>query len=86
MRPLIGFDGGYVNVARHAQSGKFQLWTQVHEWVEKPTGRSTRYAIAYAESDDGLSWDAPNLGLFQWKGSKQNNTPESTGASSGCFG
>jgi len=71
--PLYSGDCGYVNVARHPRSGKFQLWTQVHYWAEKPTGRSSRYAIAYAESDDGLDWDAPKLELFEWNGSKQNN-------------
>ena len=71
--PVYRGDCGYVNVARHPQTGKFQLWTQVHHWVEKPSGRSSRYAIAYAESDDGLNWDAPNLGLFEWQGSRNNN-------------
>ena len=71
--PVYRGDSGYVSVARHPRSGKFQLWTQVHEWVEKTSGRSTRYAIAYAESDDGLKWNTPNLGLFEWKGSKHNN-------------
>ena len=71
--PLYRGDCGYVNVARHPQSGKFQLWTQVHHWVEKPGGRSSRYAIAYAESENGLKWRAPNLGLFPWKGSTENN-------------
>lgn len=71
--PVYRGDSGYVNVARHPESGKFQLWTQVSYVVEKPTGRSSRYAIAYAESDDGLKWNAPNLGLFEWNGSKQNN-------------
>lgn len=71
--PLYRGDCGYVNVARHPDSGRFQMWTQVHRWVEKGTGRSSRYAIAYAESADGLSWKAPQLGLFEWDGSKQNN-------------
>lgn len=71
--PVYRGDCGYVNVARHSKSGKFQLWTQVHRWVEKPGGRSSRYAIAYAESNDGLKWNAPQLGLFEWNGSKQNN-------------
>ena len=71
--PVYRGDCGYVNVARHPETGKFQLWTQVHYWAEKPSGRSSRYAIAYAESNDGLKWDAPNLGLFEWNGSKQNN-------------
>ena len=71
--PLYQGDSGYVNVARHPKTGKFQLWTQVHDWDEKLAGGKTKYAIAYAESDDGLKWDGPNLGLFEWKGSKQNN-------------
>ena len=71
--PLYRGDSGYVNVARHPETGRFQLWTQVHDWEDKRQGGRTRYAIAYAESDDGLSWHAPNLGLFEWKGSKENN-------------
>jgi len=27
----------------------------------------------YAESKDGIHWTKPNLGLFEWDGSKQNN-------------
>jgi len=27
----------------------------------------------YAESRDGIHWKKPNLGLFEWNGSKQNN-------------
>ena len=27
----------------------------------------------YAESKDGLHWTKPNLGLFEWQGSKENN-------------
>ena len=71
--PVYKGDSGYVSVARHSESGRFQLWTQVHDWEEKLDGGKTRYAIAYAESEDGLTWTAPNLGLHEWKGSKENN-------------
>ncbi len=71
--PVYLGDCGYVNVARQPKTDRFQLWTQVHRWVEKPSGRSSRYAIAYAESADGLRWHAPNLGLFEWQGSRDNN-------------
>ena len=27
----------------------------------------------YAESQDGISWQKPDLGLFEWEGSKKNN-------------
>lgn len=71
--PVYTGDCGYVNVARHPKTGKFQLWTQVHHKVEKQNGSSSHYAIAYAESGDGLNWVAPNLGMFEWKGSRDNN-------------
>jgi hypothetical protein len=29
--------------------------------------------ISYAESEDGLKWSRPSLGLFEWRGSKANN-------------
>lgn len=34
---------------------------------------STRDLYCYAESPDGIHWAKPNLGLFEWNGSKQNN-------------
>ena len=30
-------------------------------------------ALLYAESHDGVGWSKPNLGLVEWKGSKDNN-------------
>jgi hypothetical protein len=33
----------------------------------------------YAESDDGLNWYKPNLGMTDWKGSKDNNLIELDG-------
>jgi hypothetical protein len=29
--------------------------------------------VCYAESHDGIKWEKPNLGLFEWDGSKKNN-------------
>jgi hypothetical protein len=34
---------------------------------------STRDLYCYAESPDGIRWAKPQLGLFPWNGSKQNN-------------
>lgn len=34
---------------------------------------SHRDLYCYAESDDGIRWTKPRLGLFEWDGSKQNN-------------
>lgn len=70
--PVIAGEGGYVTVLRDEPSGKFQLWYQT--WVASGVkGMSGRYAIAYAESKDGVRWELPRLGLHEWKGSKENN-------------
>jgi len=71
--PLFAEDGSYANVVRDEQTGLFRMWYQVFDRTEKLAGGSTRYAVAYAESKDGLQWERPELGLFQWKGSKRNN-------------
>ncbi|MDF1811221.1 MAG: hypothetical protein P1V20_03375 [Verrucomicrobiales bacterium] len=70
--PVYSGASGYVNVARHPETGRYQLWTQVHERLAPPR-KGTNYAIAYAESDDGISWIAPELDLYEWLGSRGNN-------------
>ena len=39
--PVYRGDSGYVNVARHPKSGKFQLWSQVSYTVKKASGLSS---------------------------------------------
>ena len=36
-------------------------------------GGSRGSGFLYAESDDGINWEKPSLGLQEWKGSKDNN-------------
>jgi ubiquinone/menaquinone biosynthesis C-methylase UbiE len=70
--PVIRGEGGYTTVIRDKQTGLFRMWYQT--WIASPIeGKSGRYAIAYAESTDGVSWTLPKLGLFEWKGTKENN-------------
>lgn len=70
--PLISEDGGYACVLKDDRSGRFRMWYQT--WIASPVrGQAGRYAIAYAESEDGLSWTLPKLGLYEWKGNKENN-------------
>lgn len=73
--PLIAGEGGYANVRRDAQTGQFQMWYQVHTSRSDAQGKhiGSNYAIAYAESADGLNWNRPELGLYEWKGTKNNN-------------
>ncbi|MDF1746890.1 MAG: hypothetical protein P1V19_24580, partial [Gimesia sp.] len=73
--PLIYDDGGYVDVRRNSETGQFQMWYQTHTPRLNAEGKhiGSEYAIAYAESKDGLNWNRPKLGLFDWKGNKENN-------------
>jgi hypothetical protein len=70
--PVIAGEGGYTSIVKDEETGHFRMWYQT--WVASPVqGKSGRYAIAYAESKDGLSWELPKLGLYDWKGTKENN-------------
>lgn len=73
--PLIAGEGGYVTVRRDPDSGRFQMWYQTHAPRLDAQGKhkGSNYAIAYAESKDGLNWERPELGLLEWKGTKENN-------------
>src|SRR5262245_44333254 len=50
-------------------NGKFRLWYGVSHGIRN----GEEYAVAYAESDDGVNWRKPELGLVEYEGSTQNN-------------
>lgn len=57
----------YLNVAQ--VDGRYRMW-----YDSRPTGASTRQLLMrYAESDDGLTWRKPELGLFDLPGVETNN-------------
>ncbi len=67
---------GYCSVQRApagvaVAAGTFQLWYQSYAGP-RAKDRTRRVVVAYAESDDGLSWRKPSLGLFDFNG--ENNT------------
>jgi hypothetical protein len=56
--------------------GKLRMWYIAQPQPETKYKRDTfapHRPIAYAESTDGIHWDRPNLGLVEFRGSKQNN-------------
>lgn len=73
--PVIAGQGGYVSVARDAESGEFKMWYQRSVTRVGSDGKNagTEYGIAYASSEDGLEWNLPELGLLDWEGAKENN-------------
>lgn len=51
--------------------GTFRMWYQA--WPEDWEAKTDVATIGYAESDDGLEWRKPKLGLVEFAGSKDNN-------------
>ena len=51
--------------------GKFRMWYECYDMDGWPTADDTSFC--YAESQDGIHWTKPNLGLFEYKGNKNNN-------------
>ena len=63
---------GYCSVLRDPSSGKYRLWYQAYSGskAEDPT---RRVVVGYAESKDGLKWDKPALGLYDYNGESDTN-------------
>ena len=55
------------------RTGLFRMWYASGVWLKLPSGKRARWPACYAESKDGLTWTKPNLRLFEYKGSKDNN-------------
>lgn len=71
-RPWEGNGGGYTTVFQDGD--KYRMY--YHAWQipgSEPQYPGHRLVIAYAESPDGIHWTKPNLGLFEYEGSKENN-------------
>jgi len=60
-------------VLRDQQTGTFRMWYAGRVRYDLPDGTSVRFPALYAESDDGLHWNKPELGLHAFQGNKANN-------------
>lgn len=60
-------------VLRDETTKKFRMWYAAFGHYKLPSGLDTRFPTCYAESDDGLKWSRPELGLLEFNGSKANN-------------
>ncbi len=61
----------------------YRLYYRGHRYLidEPPLRKAQSEVVCYAESTDGIHWKKPNLGLYKWLGSDENNiiwmgTPE----------
>lgn len=62
--------GGYNTVLRETD-GRFRMWYDAAVKGGLPSEGARR--LGYAESDDGLHWTKPTLGLIEYEGSRENN-------------
>jgi len=70
--PWEGNGCGYYSVLRDELANIYRMY--YHAW-QIPTGLEPGgpLTIAYRESQDGIAWTRPNLGLCEFQGSKDNN-------------
>lgn len=69
-QPWEGNTSGYYT---YFQDG--DLYRMIYRGWQHDTSQKAAHkeVTCYAESQDGIHWTKPNLGLFEWDGSKENN-------------
>ncbi len=69
-QPWEGNTSGYFTLFRDGNAYRMIYRGWQHD-DDKKTAHTE--VTCYAESKDGIQWVKPNLGLFEWNGSKENN-------------
>lgn len=69
-RPWEGNTCAYVTVFRDGDLFRMYYRGSYFDWE---TRKETHNLTCYAESEDGINWKKPELGLFEFEGSKRNN-------------
>ena len=62
---------GAYSTAFRESDGRFRLWYDALLDVGTPQESARR--LCYAESEDGIHWEKPSLGLVPFRGSTENN-------------
>ena len=61
------------SVLRDPATSLFRMWYSVFSRHAYDNKLPFSYNVCYAESDDGLTWRKPTLGVFDYQGSTSNN-------------
>jgi hypothetical protein len=73
-KPWEGSGSGYHSIFRDGE--KYRMYYKAWQLSVTPGNVKTDdhpLFCCYAESDDGIHWNKPNLGLYEFRGSKDNN-------------
>ncbi len=62
----------WTSVYRNPKTGRYQLWYQAYAG-EEARDKTRRCVVSYAESEDGIHFTKPNLGLFDYNGIKDTS-------------
>ena len=71
--PWEGNGTNYVTVFQEGTKYRMYYRGSHYSYLGGKDRPTTRDLYCYAESSDGIHWTKPELGLFAWKDSKQNN-------------
>mgnify|MGYP003315303534 CR=1 FL=1 len=70
--PWEGSNNGYITIFK--DDAKYRMYYRAVAGTGTPaSGDGWIMNGCYAESDDGIHWTRPNLGLVEFNGSKHNN-------------
>ncbi len=70
-KPWEGNTCAYYTIFR--DGNRFRMYYRGSHYDTKTKKAAHREVTCYAESKDGIHWTKPNLGLFEFNGSKENN-------------
>ena len=70
-RPWEELGIGAYNTVWREPDGAFRMWYDA--WMKAGLPSEGARRLAYAESDDGIHWTKPELGLISFRGSTRNN-------------
>ena len=73
--PWEGNTCAYYTIFEDSRDGKplYRMYYRGSHWIVETKKASHPEVVCYAESNDGIKWVKPKLGLFEFNGSKENN-------------
>ncbi|MFV1968159.1 MAG: hypothetical protein ACC628_22275 [Pirellulaceae bacterium] len=73
-KPWEGIVSGYFTIIRDPAIGKYHMYYRGRPaTMGADATHAAREVACYAQSDDGIHWHRPNLGLFEVAGTRENN-------------
>ncbi|MCY2992849.1 MAG: hypothetical protein NTY19_33955 [Planctomycetota bacterium] len=70
-KPWEGNTSAYFTILQ--DGARYRMYYRGSHWDEQTRRATHREVTCYAESQDGIHWIKPKLGLFEFDGSQQNN-------------